>query len=158
MGENGKFVRNIIIMVGPVIVLTLPLLVMFGESFLLLAVPVGVGVVLSITLEKRLDTKDAIAYPFVQYGFLVLMFGLMWMYPRIGLGFILLGPFIFIMNTLLVYCYFKFAKKIRARGKICVLIASLLLTALLYSEQYGSNSGVPALFRMLQGDFGRLIA
>ena len=149
-----RFAKNIIIMIAPVIILTLPLLIGFGESFLLLAVPVFIGIALSLTLAKRLDTKDAIAYPFVQYSYIVLLFWFMWAYPNIGLGFIIQGPFIFIVNTVFVYCYFRFAKKKRMASNICILAITLLITSFLYSEHYGENRSTPVLVRMLAGDFG----
>jgi len=129
-------------------------MMVFGESALLLAIPLIVGLILTVSLSERLEIKDAVAYPFVQYAFFLLLFYLFWAYPNVGLGLIIMIPMIYIVNIAVGYSYFRFVKNKTMRGKILVLLATLLITSLLYAEHYGQNSGTPALFRMLGGDFG----
>jgi len=79
---------------------------------------------------------------------------MLWAYPNVGLGLIVLLPMIYIINTAVVYLYFRFAKNKTMFGKILVLLATLLVTSFMYSESYGENRGVSVFFRMLHGDFG----
>ncbi|MCL2420433.1 MAG: hypothetical protein FWD03_01115 [Defluviitaleaceae bacterium] len=149
-----NFRRNLLVMILPVIIPAIPIMLGLGESVLLFAVPLVIGLILSISLAKRLSIKDAIAYPFVQYAFFFMLFYLFWAYPNVGLGMILVIPMIYIINTAVGYTYFRFVKNKATWGKMLVLIATLLITSLLYSEHYGPNRSTPVLFRMAGGDFG----
>lgn len=149
-----SFRKNLLIMTLPIVILAIPIIIGLGESFLLFAVPLIIGILLSVSLAGRLDTKDAIAYPFVQYSFLFLFFYLSWAYPNVGLGQIIVVPVIYIINTVIGYLYFRFVKNKSVFCKILVLIITLIVTSFVYSEQYGPNRSTPVLFRMLSGDFG----
>jgi len=149
-----NFRKNLFIMILPIVILAIPILIGLGESFILFAVPLMIGILLSVSLAGRLDTKDAIAYPFVQYSFLILFFYLSWAYPNVGLGQIIVVPMIYIINTAIGYLYFRLVKNKRMLCNVLVLIVTLLATSLMYAEQYGPHRGTPALFRMVIGDFG----
>jgi len=146
--------KNLLIMTLPVIILATPIMIGLGESFLLVAVPLIIGILLSISLAGRLDTNDAISYPFVQYSFVILFFYFSWAYPNVGIEWIIVVPAIYIINTAIGYLYFRFVKTKSILCKVLVLIVTLVVTSFVYSEHHGPNRGTPVLFRMLSGDFG----
>jgi hypothetical protein len=156
--ENEKlkvnYKKNLLMMTLPPSLLAVPFLISFGESVMLIAVPLAIGILLAATLAKRLDNKDAAAYPFVQYSFLLLFYYFAWAYPNTGLALIVVVPLIYIINTAIGYIYFRFVKNKRMPGKVFVLLLTLIATSLLYNESYGQNRHTPILFRMLGGDFG----
>ena len=155
-GKDAKinFKKNSLIMALPLSLPAIPIMIVLGESAFLFVIPLLVGLLLALKLAKKLDVKDAIAYPFVQYTFLLFLFYLFWAYPNVGLGLIIIVPKIYIINTVLVYLYFQFVKKKTMPTRILVLMVTLLVTSFFYAEHYGQNRSTPVLFRMLSGDFG----
>ena len=149
-----NFRKNLLIMILPVGLPAISIMIALGESVLLFAIPLFVGLVLTVTLAKRLAIRDAIAYPFVQYTFFPLLYYFFWAYPNVGIGLIIIVPMIYSINIVVGYLYFRFVKNKTVRGKVLVLIATLLVTSFLYSEHYGHKSGTPVIIRMINGDFG----
>ena len=69
-------------MIPPVIVLAIPIMIAFGEAFLLLALPLFIGITFTAKLSKILNRSEAISYPFIQYAFFPLLF---YAYPSFGI-------------------------------------------------------------------------
>ncbi|MCL2855263.1 MAG: hypothetical protein FWE21_06560 [Defluviitaleaceae bacterium] len=151
---KSKLTKNALIMALPLVVLATPFLIVMGEAWFLLAVPIAISILLSLTLAKKLDTKDAVAYPIVNYAFLLLLFWFLWAYPSVGLGMIFTLPFIYLINAALGHLYFRIVKNRKKWHMVLVLLATLLITSYMYSEHYGQNRNTPVLFRMFRGDFG----
>ena len=145
---DKDFNRNVLIMYLPLLLLSIPVLIWFGESFMLLVVPLLINLAMVTSLAKRLSKKDAIAYSIVQYPSFILLGFLLLIFRRVGLGLIIDLPMIYIINTSLVFFYFHFAKNKKLLGKALTLLATLILTLPLYSEHYGPNSNTPMLFRL----------
>jgi len=147
-----NFKQNVLIMYLPLLLPAIPLLIWFGESAILLLLPMFINLVLVLFLASKLDKKDAIAYSVAQYSFFFLLWLLLWAFPNVGLALIIQIPMIYITNTTIVFLYFRLVKNKKRRGKILVLFITLILTLLLYSEHYGANSGTPILFRLFTGN------
>jgi len=152
--DNKPNNRTKLLIMNLPVIISVPMIIMLGESAFLLALPVIIGMVLSFRIVKQLDMKDAIAYPFMQYAFVLLLLYFLWVYSNVGLALIVVLPMIFIVNNVIVFLYFRFVKKKALWSKIFVLLVTLLLTSVMYSEHYGANHNIPAFFRMLNGDFG----
>ncbi|MCL2407691.1 MAG: hypothetical protein FWC95_07150 [Defluviitaleaceae bacterium] len=110
MKTNKELKKKILIMIVPILLPSILFLIVLGESFFLFAFPLAIFLFISIKLAKSLSMKDAIAYPFVQYPFFILVFVLSTMFPP-GLEFILTFPVTFIINIIIGIAYFKFANK-----------------------------------------------
>ena len=122
---------NILIMVIPVLAPAIIFLSILGESASLFAIPLALCLLPTIGLAKRLSRKDAIAFPFVQYPFLVLLFFL-FHFAKPGLAFILILPMTFIINMIIGYIYFRFAKKKRWFTKVLVFLLTIVITFVIY--------------------------
>ena len=154
--ESSKsFKRNILIMALPAWIPAIPIMIGFGESAALFAIPLFINSALAALLAKRLDTKDAIAYPIVQYPFFVLLFYLLAVYTNVGLGLIIVIPMIYIINTALVFAYFWLARNKTWCGKALTMLFTLIITLALYSEHYGPNRHTSMLVRLLVSIFGQ---
>ena len=152
--SSVNFKKNVLIMALPGLLPAVPILIEFGESAILFAVPLIISFCLIGVLANRLNTKDAIAYPVVQYAFFVLLFYLLAAYGNVGLALIAVLPMIFIINFALVFSYFMLVKNKRLRGKVIVLLLTILITLTLYSEHYGVYARIPMIVRLWNGLFG----
>ena len=121
--------RNIIIMVAPIIPFAAFLLNALGESMILFLVPLVVSLLFVTKLTKRLNTKDAVSYPFVQYPFLIILIYL-FQTTNVGLGFILTLPLVFIINMSMGILYFRFSKKKKWFIKVIISIITLIIAVL----------------------------
>ncbi|MCL2397832.1 MAG: hypothetical protein FWC93_07190 [Defluviitaleaceae bacterium] len=139
MDNRNKAKINFLIMIAPMLLPVAFFLIMFGESISFFLIPLVVFMCMAFSLSKRLSVKDAISYPFVQYPFLLLVIYLLNVYSRVGLGFILIFPMIFMVNTAIGYVYFRFAKNKRWFTKVLVLLVTLLVTLAIYSEETGGS-------------------
>ena len=150
-----SFKRNILIMTLPVLLFAIPIMILLGESAFLFLNPLSLSFIFIAVLAKKLNTRDAIAYPIVQYSFFVLLFYLLWEYSNVGLGLIVVIPMLFIINFALVFLYFNFVKNKKLRGKILILLSTLLITLTLYSEHYGAYASTPIIIRLWDNLLGQ---
>jgi hypothetical protein len=130
--------KNLIIMVAPIILPAAFCLVVLGESILFFLLPLVVHLCIAIGLAKRLNTKEAIIYPIVQYPFLLLLLGL-FSTVNPGFGFILILPITFIVNSGIGYLYFRFVKSKNWYIHVLVLLLTLIITIALYSNDNGKS-------------------
>jgi len=131
MDNRKKEINNTIIMVAPILLPAILFLIMLGESFPLFLVPLVFCILMILKLATILSTKDAISYCFIQYPFLVLSFILLNFFP-VGLEFILIFPMTFILNMVIGYLYFRFAKNKRWFTKILILLVTLVATVAIH--------------------------
>ena len=127
MDNQKRTIINILIMIGPILLPAFLMLIRFGESFLFLAIPLLVFLVMAVSLAERLSLKEAISYVFVQYSFLVLMTYLTYVRRR-GLELILIIPMLVLINTVIGYSYFRFVKNKKWYLSVLVLLFTLLVT------------------------------
>ena len=142
-----KFMKNLVIMNSPVVLL----IIWLGGWFV---IPLAVSIAISSPLAGNIEVKDAISYPFVQHTFILLYVYLFWAYPNTGLALMPISLIIYGINAVVVYSYFRAIQNKTWRGKVLVLAITLLVTLFMFSESYGQNRSTPVLFRMLRGDFG----
>jgi len=125
-------------MIAPILLPAVLFLMILGESFLLFLVSLAISLLIVFSLAKRLETKDAIAYPLVQYPFLVLLF-ILFKSINPGLGFILILPLVFIINTSIGYLYFRFVKNKKWFTHVLIFLLTLIVTIALYSNDNGKS-------------------
>ena len=128
--NEGKdtFGINLLIMITPLVLPAGYFLVLLGESFLFFAIPLVVSLFTIVDLATSLGRKDAISYPFVQYPFLLLLYGLVRTHSY-GLAFVIVLPLVFIVNMSMGYVYFRFAKRKRWFTKILVFLLTIAVCA-----------------------------
>ena len=136
MKEHKRWIVNISIMVIPLLILMLP----FVKPFWDLIFPILAALIfLVIYLAKKLELKDAIVYPLVQYPFLVL---LNYLFSTIspGPGFIVIFPLILGANMLIGLIIFYKDGNPSWFKKILVLPITLFITVAIYSEHNGRSA------------------
>jgi len=135
-------------MVAPILPPAIFFLIFLGESVLLFAIPLLAFIYITVKLAEKLNIKDAISYPFVQYPFLFLLIFLLQIYSSPGLAFILILPMTFVINMIIGYLYFRFAKNKKWFTKVLIFLFTLLVTLALYSKE-GQPSILSILFSKL---------
>ena len=112
----------------PAAIITLAL----GVGFFVFLVPALVFVFIVFMLAKKLNRKDAAAYPLVQYPFLILTIALL--YTRtFGLEIYILPSMAFIPNMILGTLYFRLVKNKRWFVNIIVCLLTLAVTLFLFN-------------------------
>ena len=108
------------------------------------------------SLAKRLDKREAIIYPFVQYPFLLVVIFCLYI-NHSGLAFIILFPIIFLINIAIGYLHFRFAKNIGGIASFFISLIMLFLPLFCYivekvchtfSTGMSSFSHFPTAFHM----------
>jgi len=77
--------KNRLIMILPLILPGAFITLILGVGFFVFLVPLVVFAFIVFMLAKKLNRKDAIAYPLVQYPFLILIIVLLYAYSPFGL-------------------------------------------------------------------------
>ena len=132
MDNQKQSYKNTIIMIAPGILPVITFLIIFGESFLIFLIPLMIFILATLSLAKKLNTRDAVAFPFVQYPFLLLLLYLFYTSPP-GLGFLLILPITFTVNTVIGHLYFRYIKYKNLFTDIIVFLLTLFITIVLYT-------------------------
>ena len=141
MIEPKKYKKNILIMILPILLPSIVFLMILGESFILFAIPLVICLCMTVSLSKKISTKDAIVYPFVQYPFLVLLFALLSIASP-GLEFILILPVTFIINMSIGFIYFRSFKNKKWYTNILVLLLTLIITFVIYPPVFALSPAI----------------
>jgi len=128
--DNRKEIRkNRLIMLLPLILLGAFITMVLGVGFFVFLIPLVIFIIIVAMLAKRLSGKDAIAYPIVQYLFLILLIVSLYINSPFGLEFYVIPSMVFIPNMIIGTLYFRFVKNKRwfANGIVCLFTLAVTL-------------------------------
>jgi len=125
--------RNRLIMIAPLILPGAFITSALGVGFFVFLVPLVVFAFIVFMLAKKLNRKDAIAYPLVQYPFLIQIIVLLYTRSPFGLEIYLLPSMAFIPNMIAGTLYFRFVKNKRWFANIIVCSLTLAWTLVVFN-------------------------
>jgi len=124
--------KNRLIMIMPLILPSAVITLALGVGFFVFLVPLAVFGFIVFMLAKKLNRKDAIAYPLVQYPFLILIIVLLYTRSPFGLEMYFLPSMAFIPNVIIGTLYFRFVKNKRWFANIILCLLTLAVTLFVF--------------------------
>jgi hypothetical protein len=131
--DNRKEIRkNRIIMITPLLLPGAFITMMLGIGFFVFLIPLVIFMVIVFFLAKKLDRKDSIAYPLVQYPFLILLIIMMFANSPFGLEIYFIPSLVFVPNMVIGILYFWLVKNKRWYVNAIVCLITMAATVFLF--------------------------
>ena len=132
MNNQEEIRKNRLIMIVPLLVPAAFITLALGVGFFIFLLPALVFVFIVFMLAKKLNRKDAVAYPLVQYPFLLLIIVLLFT-RSFGFEMYILPSMVFVPNMIMGTLYFRFVKNKRCFVNIIVCLLTLAVTLFLFN-------------------------
>jgi len=133
MNSRRETRANRLIMLAPLILPGAFITLALGVGFFVFLVPLLVFALIVFMLAKKLSRKDAIAYPIVQYPFLILTIVLLYARSPFGLEIYFLPSMALVPNMIIGTLYFGLVKNKRWLANIIVCLLTLAVTLFVFS-------------------------
>ena len=132
MDKRKEVRKNRFIMLLPLILPGAFITSALGVGFFVFLIPLVVFIVIVAMLAKKLERTDAIAYPIVQYPFLLLLIVMLYANSPFGLEIYFIPSMIFIPNMIIGTLYFRLVKNKRWFVNAIVLLLTLGVTLFMF--------------------------